>query len=1104
MPTEKTEPQNPLVSVICRSIGRSELHQALESVASQTYPFVEIILVQASQTSLSDFIAPIKNVPINLIASGQSLSRSAAANAGLDAAKGDFIMFLDDDDWIANDHIQHLVKFLQGHPEYLAAYSSTQKTSVDGSVLKEVFSNDFDRLLLMHDNYIPIHSMLFARSLLANNCRFDDSFDIFEDWDFWLQVSQYTDFAHIDQLTAFYREGGESATASSSAEALDRYSGENDIARGRAKLFSKWLKIWDGSNFNQLIGTLDKSSAIHKLNEAIAEYHQTIEWQQQKLAEQENFIAELAEKTRVLDSLNSELEVAYTKLHETNLLTSRLVAELQKAELQSAHLAQEVATLIDKVNDKDRQILAYGLHVEQLEHTLHALWNSTSWKLTGPLRRIVRMTRRLFGQQPRTTQSTHTIAEDNNSTTEARTEELQNKPQYPVHYAIDKAAYTGGYLYLRGWACAAAAIEEILLVHEDIETPISYGGARDDIARVFPLIRSAGHSGFSFFAPIELTKPCQLKIVDADGPRELIPLEPDTNTSLSELSDNGELYVSDTIDQYAIYRLLNKESHPPYGDGQQFSYEPLISIIVPVYNVRKKWLDACIESVMNQTYPNWELCLHDDASNNQETLDCLAAWEKRDTRIKVQYGAENQHISGASNSALKLAKGEFIGLMDNDDELARDALYWVVSAINSNPQADYLYTDEDKIDEQGNFCQPHFKPNWSPEMLESMMYVGHFGVIRRSIIDKVGGFRTGYEGSQDFDLTLRVSQVTHNFVHIPRVLYHWRIIPGSVAGGSDQKSYAYTSGFKALQDHINTGSKKGLVSTTATPGLYRVSRKLDNPRVAIIMPFHNKADMTIECLYSILRSSYKNYEVVLISNNSSELEFDTVARVVDTISVASALKHDIPFNWSALNNWGSKQVNADYYLFLNNDMKVISEDWIESLLSCSCDDKVGAVGAKLLYEDDTVQHAGIVMHLGGVAGHSFKGLPADHPGYFGYAEITRNVAAVTGACLLVRKSVLELAEGFDETLGVAYNDVDFCLRLIELGFRNVYTPFARLYHFESKSRPKTPADMNEQQRQQFQQESDYIMERHSKYFEEGDPYYSRALTLKLEDYSLRL
>ncbi len=1101
MPSEQNSRLNSLVSIVCRSIGRNELKQALASAESQTYPNVEIVLVQASQKSLSDFAGAIEKVPVKLISSGKNLSRSDAANAGLEAAKGEFIMFLDDDDWIAEDHVQNLVAYLENHPEVQAAYSSTQKTSFDGTILKEVFSQDFSHQLLMHDNYIPIHSMLFSSSLLAQNCRFDNRFDIFEDWDFWLQLSQHTDFAHVDNLTAFYREGGESETASTSAEATERFSEEGIIAAGRARLFSKWLKIWDGSAFNSLIGSLDKSGDIHKLNEALDARGQTITWQQQKIDERENAVsvlnAEVAAKASSLESLNSELATAYTTLHETNLRNEALMAEIQSTEQKIQHLSQELANVTETAQ-------AQSLHIKQLEHSIHAIWNSTSWRLMGPFRRVVRILRSLLSsKQAATTFSTNEL-DENRVSNQADLLTGEGGHAKPIFYAIDTAAYANGYLYLRGWACGSPAIESIELIHGGSKTAISMGGERADIAKAFPLISSAINSGFSFFAGIDQADTYLLRVSDADGIRKEISVKPSTELSLSEISTSGELHVFDAIDQYTIYRLLNKKSEEFTERTKRFDYEPLISIIVPVYNVNKQWLDACIESVINQSYPKWELCLHDDSSTKQETLDCLKAWSESDSRIKVQYGAENQHISGASNSALELADGEFIGLMDNDDELAPDALYWVVDAINANPSADYLYTDEDKIDEQGNYCQPHFKPDWSPEMLESMMYVGHFGVIRRSIIDAVGGFRLGYEGSQDFDLTLRISQVTHNFVHIPRVLYHWRIIPGSVAGGSDQKSYAYTSGFKALQDHVNSGARAGAVSTTATPGLYRVDRALNNPRVAIIMPFHNKADMTIECLQSILKSSYTNYEVVLISNNSNEAEYEAVARIVATLKVAKIVKHDIPFNWSAINNWGATQTDADYYLFLNNDMKVINEDWIQALLSCACDNKVGAVGAKLLYEDDTVQHAGIVMNLGGVAGHPFKGLPANHPGYFGYAEITRNVAAVTGACLLVSESVMAKAQGFDESLGVAYNDVDFCLRLIELGFRIVYTPFARLYHFESKTRPKTPADMTDTQRLQFQQESDYIMRRHAKYFEDGDPFYNKALTLKLEDYSLRL
>ena len=625
-------------------------------------------------------------------------------------------MFLDDDDWIAEDHVQNLVAYLENHPEVQAAYSSTQKTSFDGTILKEVFSQDFSHQLLMHDNYIPIHSMLFSSSLLAQNCRFDNRFDIFEDWDFWLQLSQHTDFAHVDNLTAFYREGGESETASTSAEATERFSEEGIIAAGRARLFSKWLKIWDGSAFNSLIGSLDKSGDIHKLNEALDARGQTITWQQQKIDERENAVsvlnAEVAAKASSLESLNSELATAYTTLHETNttlhetnttlqetnttlqetnLRNEALMAEIQSTEQKIQHLSQELANVTETAQ-------AQSLHIKQLEHSIHAIWNSTSWRLMGPFRRVVRILRSLLSsKQAATTFSTNEL-DENRVSNQADLFTGEGGHAKPIFYAIDTAAYANGYLYLRGWACGSPAIESIELIHGGSKTAISMGGERADIAKAFPLISSAINSGFSFFAGIDQADTYLLRVSDADGIRKEISVKPSTELSLSEISTSGELHVFDAIDQYTIYRLLNKKSEELTERTKRFDYEPLISIIVPVYNVNKQWLDACIESVINQSYPKWELCLHDDSSTKQETLDCLKAWSESDSRIKVQYGAENQHISGASNSALELADGEFIGLMDNDDELAPDALYWVVDAINANPSADYLYTDEDKID----------------------------------------------------------------------------------------------------------------------------------------------------------------------------------------------------------------------------------------------------------------------------------------------------------------------------------------------------------------------------------------------------------------------
>ncbi len=1102
MQIEDNTSQLPLVSIICRSIGRPELKQALLSIEAQTYPNIEIVLVQASEKSLADYLVHVKKRLVNLVSTGTTLSRSDAANAGLDSTKGDYLMFLDDDDWLAADHVENLMWSLSNNSEVLAAYSSVQKVSADGLVMKDVFNHDFDSLLLMRENYIPIHSVLFSRTLLSQDCRFDPHFDIFEDWDFWLQLSQHTAFLHVDKLTAFYREGGESETASKDADAQDRYIGESLIAKGRGKLFTKWLGRWDGETFNQLLASLDKSNAIHKLNEAIAAQQRTIQWQQENIDDRDSRIvtlaAELAESRQVTATLKEQLESALTQLHEANLRAE----SIQKTNVELQHQLHSQLEQIEhqraKLEHQQQQIQAMALHIDEIEQALQRVYNSSSWKITGPMRRIMRVARSFF-----TKKEIAGASEEPASDSIQSTERIgADKPK--VHFVVDRSVYTDGVFYIRGWACSYPAIERIDVVCEGVATAVTYGGVRDDIGQAFPLIESARFSGFSYFAVTDQAESYLLRFYDRDGLRCESPIQLATEPSLAELSALGELQGLDAIDQYSLYRRLQKAIDNNQTPLKPLPYEPLISIIVPVYNVDKKWLDACIQSVLVQSYTHWELCLHDDASTRQETLQCLSYWAEQDSRIKVQFGTENQHISGASNSALNLATGEFIGLMDNDDELAIDALYWVVDAINRNPKADYLYSDEDKIDEEGNYCQPHFKPDWSPEMLESMMYVGHFGVIRRSIIDRIGGFRIGYEGSQDFDLTLRSSRLTQHFVHIPKVLYHWRIIPGSVAGGSDQKDYAYTSSFKALSEHVNAGDTNGSVATTATPGLYRVYREFGTPRVGIIMPFHNKAEMTIECLQSILKSSYTNYEVLVISNNSNEEEYAKVANFVRSLRIAKIVKHDIPFNWSALNNWGAAQLSADYFLFLNNDMKIISEDWLEAMLSCAVVEGVGAVGAKLLYEDDTVQHAGIVMNLGGVAGHPFKGLPADHPGYFGYAEIVRNVSAVTGACLLVKNSVFAQANGFDESLGVAYNDVDFCLRLGELGLRIVFTPFARLYHFESKTRPKTPADMTEAQREQFEKESAYIMQRYSAVFEEGDPYYNKALTLTFEDYSLKL
>ncbi|MFK7863553.1 MAG: glycosyltransferase [Pseudohongiellaceae bacterium] len=1170
MPTDPVVHNSPLVSIICRSVGRSELKQALQSVAEQSYRPLEIILVEANQTPLQNFVEYANDVPVSCLSSKTDLPRAKAANTGLGAANGDYIMFLDDDDWIGKDHIKNLIAVLSGNSSTLAAYSNTQKVSADGKTYKEVFQQSYDPIYLMHDNYVPIHSMIFSRKLLDIGCKFDESFEIFEDWDFWLQVNQHTDFAHLPEITAFYREGGDSETKSS--DDTDRYRDDNPRGQSRARVFEKWIKLWSGEKLNELLGSLDKSDKIIELSDAIdvlrsslkdshthnnqlseqaTKMDQQIQLLNQHIADLETnisganehknqIIKELEKQTFSLEKQSQALEKQSLKIEELDLVSQKQHTQIEKltdnlsSEIRRHSLTHDqLGTALESLNERSLQLQnnehrleASEKHAAALDTALRSILGSTSWKAMGPYRKVGRFIKRLLGDKQPTSEmqivepDSDVFTEEHKVTLQENIEETENGDpsvladetsnevavfKHPLCFYVDLAVSFNNCIFIRGWSLKAPQISKVSANVDGQTIPAIYGAPRSDIQEAYPLVPHAEKSGFVLFGQLDRLGKIILEFVDTDGEVTRKKIQVEHRESADSLIEAQEFVGLDPQTQYKVYNALNSISQ---SNNQRlnhtFGYQPLISIIVPVFNVEQRWLDLCINSVLAQSYTHWELCLHDDASTDKKTLECLADWATKDARIKVQFGKHNQHISGASNSALEIATGEFIGLMDNDDELHKDALWHVVRALNEDKTIDYIYTDEDKIDENGEYCEPHFKPKWSPELLESMMYVGHFGVVRRSILDRVGGFRTGVEGSQDFDLTLRISQITQRFSHIPEVLYHWRIIPGSVAGGDGAKSYAYDAAVKALNDYVSSDSIPTTVSTTQFLGRYRIQRESGNPSISIILPFHNKADMTIDCLRSIEHSTYQNFEILLISNNSDQSELDKVAAYAQTVSRISLHELNIPFNWSAINNWGIKQSRSEFVLMLNNDMTVINEDWIESLLDYAVKKGVGAVGAKLLYEDDTIQHAGIVMQLGGIASHAFKHIDNNDPGYFGYATSVRNCSAVTGACMLVRRDIALEIDGFNEDLRVAYNDVDFCLRLREANYRVVYTPFAQLYHLESKTRPKFLDDMNSAQLAEFEKESAYIRQRHAKYFEEEDPYYNKALSLRVENYSLRV
>ena len=537
---------------------------------------------------------------------------------------------------------------------------------------------------------------------------------------------------------------------------------------------------------------------------------------------------------------------------------------------------------------------------------------------------------------------------------------------------------------------------------------------------------------------------------------------------------------------------------------KKFKYRPKISIIMPTWNTDKMWLRRAIESVLNQVYDNWELCIADGGSTKSHVRNILEEYAEKDKRIKVKFLPKNLGIAGNSNEALKLATGQFVAFLDHDDELAPFALYEVVKLLNEKPDLDFIYSDEDKIDKKGRRKDPFFKPDYSPDIFLSCNYLIHITVIRKILVDKVGGFRLGYEGSQDYDLFLRVLEHTDKIACIPKILYHWRTIETSCASSPEAKMYAYEAAKKALADAMRRreieieGVYDGLWL-----GSYRIKYKIKgNPNVSIIIPTKDKVDVLKRCIDSILNeTTYQNYEIVIVDNNSQEEKTFEYYETIKDHPKIRILEYNKPFNFSAINNYAVSKVDSEFILFLNNDTEVITSEWLSTMLEHAQRKEVGAVGAKLLYPNNTIQHAGVILGLGihRVAGHSHRHFPADSHGYVGRINIIQNLSAVTAACMLTKKSLFEEVGGFDEVnLPIAFNDVDYCLKLREKGYLIVYTPYAVLYHYESLSRgyEDTP-----EKQARFLREVKYMREKWG-HILDNDPYYNPNLTREREDFSI--
>ena len=578
-----------------------------------------------------------------------------------------------------------------------------------------------------------------------------------------------------------------------------------------------------------------------------------------------------------------------------------------------------------------------------------------------------------------------------------------------------------------------------------------------------------------------------------------------------------ERFQSQDID-YETWFGLNKV---PEGELERqksvvFEKPVKISIVVPLYQTPERFLREMIESVCNQTYGNWELCLADASpladgdktlgegqkeSRTTKLTGIVKEYMEKDDRIRYRILEKNGGISENTNEAIKMATGDFVGLLDHDDLLERDALYEIMEKIAKNDETDVVYTDEDKINRKGTkHLIPNMKPDFNLDLLRSNNYICHFLVARKSIIDQVGGFRKEFDGAQDYDFTFRCTEAARVVAHVPRVLYHWRTHSGSTSDNPDSKMYAFDAGKRAVEAHLARMKVEAKVEETDDLGYYRIRYQLkETPMVSILIPNKDQKESLQKCLQSIWeKTEYENYEILIVENNSTKEETFAYYKEIDKKNRVRVLYWDREFNYSAINNFAAREAKGEYLLLLNNDTEVITKGWIKELLSNCARKEVGMVGAKLYFPDNTIQSAGTIIGLGGLADHAFVNMSRKRAGYMHRASIQMNLSGVTAACAMVKRSVYEEVGGLEEKLSVAFNDVDLGLKIVTAGYLIVYDPFVELYHYESRSR-----GVDDEKRERHKKEVQYAQEKWKDFLEAGDPCYSPNLTLSKHNFSLR-
>ena len=711
--------------------------------------------------------------------------------------------------------------------------------------------------------------------------------------------------------------------------------------------------------------------------------------------------------------------------------------------------------------------------------------------------------------------------------------ELEKRKGRPQFF-IEEEKVQQGFLRIRGWAIAAEPVK-IQVFDEDkkkIQAEI-LRTERVDVEQLYEEYEEMGiHDKTGFFAELTNLKGKILYVVFYAGDKKsvhIVHLNPAVvlQKKVQKYAEKGLRYWRNQGSRALIDKMISKVKtastreipyqkwiirHLPGNKElekqrrEKFDYQPKISIVVPLYKTPEKYLLQLVESVKAQTYPNWELCLSDGSGENSPLTSFLKSLEAGDERIKVAYNEQALQISENTNAGIEIATGAYIAFADHDDELTPHALFECVKALNKDRKIRLIYSDEDKMSMDGHkFFQPHFKPDYNPDLLCTVNYICHLFVVQREILDQVGTFRKEFDGAQDYDFIFRCVEAVDpsEIYHVTKILYHWRCHEDSTAENPESKTYAFEAGKRAIEEHYHRTGIRAEVYQGEFLGLYRTRFLRDyDPLISIIIPNKDHIEDLKRCMDSIdQKSSYKNYEYIIVENNSTdEKTFQYYKNLEEENPKAHVVYWDKEFNYSAINNYGATFAQGEYILLLNNDTEIINETCLEELLGYCMRSDVGAVGARMYYEDDTIQHAGVVIGFGGIAGHCFVLQPRGTTGYCHRIICAQDYSAVTAACMLVKKSAFDEVGGLTEELAVAFNDIDFCMKLREAGYLIVYNPYAELYHYESKSRglEDTPEKVA-----RFNKEMQIFERRWPDILRNGDPYYNPNLTLKSQDFSLR-